>query len=326
MQSKASLGIAESSQFQQGILIKESRKLWLVFDEGGQSSSQPPADVEPKLMSADPTSPVFLGDAGNYAILAKSGISTVPTSAITGNIAVSPIAATAITGFGLTLDSGGQHSTASQVMGQVHAASYGGETAAALTAAVGDMETAYTDAASRTTADAERINLGGGILGGDFGGAEAPLTPGVYTFGTGVTISDTIFFQGTGTGVGQGETDVFIIQMTGNLRQDANINVQLTGGASARNIFWQVAGNVNLMAGAHMEGILLVKTDVTFVTSSSLTGSILAQTAVNLQMATITQVCNTARTGVDCCGSDCNESNGLVPTSNWAKTLGGGRE
>jgi len=47
------------------------------------------------------TTPVNLGTAGNYAILAKTGISTVPNSVITGNIGVSPIDSTAITGFSL---------------------------------------------------------------------------------------------------------------------------------------------------------------------------------------------------------------------------------
>jgi hypothetical protein len=131
-----------------------------------------------------------------------------------------------------------------------------------------------------TLIDAARINLGGGILGGDFGGPTAPLTPGVYTFGTGVTISDDITFEGKAN-------DIFIIQMTGNLRQDANVKVILKYGVQAKNIFWQVAGNVKLMAGAHMEGVLLVKTDVTFITSSSLNGRVLSQTACNLQMATV---------------------------------------
>jgi hypothetical protein len=63
----------------------------------------------------------------------------------------------------------------------------------------------------------------------------------------------------------------------------------LTNGALAKNIFWQVAGYVNVGEGAHMEGILLVKTAVTFVTGSSLNGRVLAQTACVLQMATITQ-------------------------------------
>jgi hypothetical protein len=39
-------------------------------------------------------------------------------------------------------------------------------------------------------------------------------------------------------------------------------------------------------ASAHLEGTLLVKTDVTFKTSSSLNGRILAQTACVLQDAT----------------------------------------
>jgi hypothetical protein len=48
---------------------------------------------------------VNLRSAENYVILAKSGISTVPISAITGNIGVSPAAATFITGFSLIADS-----------------------------------------------------------------------------------------------------------------------------------------------------------------------------------------------------------------------------
>jgi hypothetical protein len=49
--------------------------------------------------------PVNLGAAGRFAILSKSGVSTVPGSMVTGDIGVSPIAASAITGFSQTLDS-----------------------------------------------------------------------------------------------------------------------------------------------------------------------------------------------------------------------------
>jgi hypothetical protein len=47
--------------------------------------------------------PVELGAAGKFAILAKSGISTVPASVITGDIGVSPIDSTSMTGFSLIL-------------------------------------------------------------------------------------------------------------------------------------------------------------------------------------------------------------------------------
>ena len=44
--------------------------------------------------------PVKLGLAGKFVILTKSGITNVPTSAITGNIGTSPITGAAITGLG----------------------------------------------------------------------------------------------------------------------------------------------------------------------------------------------------------------------------------
>jgi hypothetical protein len=226
---------------------------------------------------------VDLGSACNYAILAKSGIDTLATSAITGDIGVSPIASTAITGFGLNLDASAQFSTASQVTGRCFAASYGGATAADLTMAINNMHAAYTSAAGYVSTDTTKDNMDDGAIGGK------TLTPGVYTFTVGVNINSDLTFDG-------GADDVFIIKTTGVLTQAANTKVLLSGGAQAKNIFWQVAGNAAIGANAAMQGILLVKTDVVFETGSSLVGSILAQTAVNLQMATITQAGGTCTT------------------------------
>jgi hypothetical protein len=235
---------------------------------------------------------VNLMSAANYAILAKTGISTVPSSLITGNIAVSPISAAAMTGFDLAMDSGLAFSTDTfssgvvQIIGKAYASDYGLPTPGDLTTAVGAMETAYTDAAGRPNSDASRINLGAGLLGGEFGGPEFPLTPGVYTFSTAIGIKGNIHIQGSAT-------DTFIIQIASNLIQDAGYSVFLdttsVGTPLAENIFWQVAGKVEVGAGAHMEGIILCKTAVTFISNSSLNGRILAQTAVTLGQATITQ-------------------------------------
>jgi hypothetical protein len=74
----------------------------------------------------------------------------------------------------------------------------------------------------------------------------------------------------------------------GDLTQAANTKVILSGVA-----FWQVAGFVEIGAYASMQGVLLVKTKVDFITGSSLVGSVLAQTAVSLQKATITQAAGT---------------------------------
>jgi hypothetical protein len=226
---------------------------------------------------------VHLGTAQDYVILAKTGISTVPDSKITGDIGVSPAAASFLTGFSETRDAGLEFSTSLQITGKAYASDYAVPTPQRMTTAVSDMETAYTDAAGRPNEDAARINPGGGTLGGAVGGQTAPLTPGVYTFGTDVTITDTIYFEG-----GHGN-DVFIIQIAGNVVQAANKAMILTNGALAKNIFWQIAGKVEVGAGAHMEGILLVLTDITFISSSSLSGRVLSQTACNLQVATITE-------------------------------------
>jgi hypothetical protein len=233
--------------------------------------------------SASKTRPVDLGKACNYAILAKTGISTVPTSAITGNIAVSPIASGAITGFTLAMDASTQFSTSAQVTGRAYAPDYGFPTPDNLTAAVSDMEAAYTKASQCPTTCASRQNIGGGTIGGK------TLTPGVYTLTVGININSDITFEGDAD-------DVFIIQTTSTLYQAANTKVILSGSAQAKNIFWQVADYIYIGANASMQGILLGKTKVDFITGSSLVGSVLAQTAVNIQKATITQAADTCTT------------------------------
>jgi len=215
---------------------------------------------------------VDLGTAANYAILTKSGISTI-SSSITGNIGVSPAAGTYMTGFSFTADSSAEFSTSSQIKGFAYAPTDYPPTPTILTTAVSDMETAYTDASQR--ANTQGYNIGGGNIGG------MTLTPGVYTFDTDINIYSDITFIG-------GPTDVFILQTTGTLMQAASTNVILAG-AQAENIFWQVAGTVRVGASAVMQGILLAKKKVVFMTSSSLKGRIFSQTEVALQMATITQ-------------------------------------
>jgi hypothetical protein len=223
------------------------------------------------------TPKVLIGTAGNYAILAKAGISSI-SSVIIGDIGVSPIAATAMTGFGFSADASGQFATSTQLPGgKAYASDYGGPTSVALTTAVSDMETAYTDAAGRITSF-EKLNLESGILGGE---TTFELTTGVYTFGSSVTIGpEGIIFKGSAT-------DIFIIQISNDMVVEKNVKVTLEDGVLAENIFWQVAGKVVVKAGAEMKGVLLVKTAITFEANSSLNGRVLTQTRCNLDQATI---------------------------------------
>ena len=120
--------------------------------------------------------PVNLGAAASFAILAKTGISNVPTSAITGNLGVSPAAATYITGFPLTADGTNTFSTTPQVTGKIYAANYADPTPANLTTAVLNMQAAYTDAAGRSNPDATELYSGN--LSG------RTLAPGLYKCNT----------------------------------------------------------------------------------------------------------------------------------------------
>jgi Ice-binding-like len=216
-----------------------------------------------------------LGTAGNYVILAKSGISTVPPSAVTGNIAVSPIESSAITGFSLILDSSGQFSTSSQVTGKVYAPDYAAPTPVNLTTAVSDMQTAYTDAAGRTLPD--YTELGSGDIGG------LTLAAGLYKWSTGVTIPSNVTLSG-------GSNDIWIFQIAGDLTLSGATDVILSGGAQAQNIFWQVAGGVGVDLGttSQFAGTILTQAAINMATGASINGRLLAQTAVTLDANSIT--------------------------------------
>lgn len=220
-----------------------------------------------------PTPAVDLGTAGDFAILAKSGISNVPPSAVTGDIGVSPAAATFITGFSLTADATDVFSSSAQVTGRVYAADYESPTPVVMTTAIGDMELAFTDAAGRPS---DFTELGAGNIGG------MTLEPAVYKWGTGLLIPTDVTLNGSAS-------DVWIFQVAEDLTVANGANVVLTGGALAENVFWQVAGRVDLGTTVHFEGVVLVQTAVTLGTGATVVGRLLAQTAVSLDGNTVVE-------------------------------------
>jgi hypothetical protein len=213
---------------------------------------------------------VNLRTAGNYVILAKTAVNNSPTSAITGNIGLSPAATSYITGFSLTNATG--YATSSQVTGRVYAADMVTPTSSNLTTAISDMSTAYTDAAGRPTPDYSELATGN--IGG------RTLLPGLYKWTSNVSIPTDIVISGSAT-------DVWIFQISGNLSLASAVNVTLSGGAKAENIFWQVAGTVTMGTTAHVEGVILSKTSVTLNTGATFNGRALAQTAVILDGNTV---------------------------------------
>ncbi len=210
--------------------------------------------------------PVDLATAGQYVILAETGISTVTPSTITGNLGISPAAATYITGFSLILAAGSAFSTSAQVTGDIYAPGYADPTPSNLTTAIGDMQTAFTAAAGRAP---DVTNLGAGDISG------LTLPAGVYSWGTGLMLSTDVTLTGSAT-------DVWIFQIAQGLTVGDGVILHLTGGALPQNVFWQVSSNVTLGTTAQFEGIILGQTLIALNTGASITGRLLAQTAVTL--------------------------------------------
>ena len=216
---------------------------------------------------------INLGTADDFVILSKTGIATTGTTSVVGNIGVSPVSASYITGFGLIMDSGTEFATSSLVTGQVFAADYLIDTPVYLTTAVADMMTAYTDGAGRTADFTE-------LYTGDLSGKT--LASGVYMWSNDVLINTDSTLDGS-------STDIFIFQIAGTLTMAANTQITLTGGILPENIFWVVADTVAIGSGADFQGVILSMTNVSMGTGSTITGMIYAQTSVSLDATTVTK-------------------------------------
>jgi hypothetical protein len=214
--------------------------------------------------AAGPAS-VNLGAAARFAILSKTGITDVPRSAVTGRVGTSPITGAAdhlscaeVTGWVFSVDAAGPAPCSQIKPGKLHLA-------------VLSMGHAYTDAAGRAP---NVTGLGAGNIGG------LTISAGVYKWGTGVLIPSDVTLQGSAT-------DTWIFQISQNLRIDTGKRVILKGGARARNIVWQVAGQTVIESTARFEGIILCKTLIAMKTGASIRGRLLAQTAVTLEKNTV---------------------------------------
>lgn len=212
---------------------------------------------------------VDLGSTSDYVILAGSLISNIPTSAITGNIGLSPAAGSEITGIGsaeitgtiFTVDATGPAASVTDALG--------------LAEAKGHLTDAYNDAAGRTSTDIV-------YLSGNIGGLT--LTPGLYRSGGSLEIS-----SGELTFNAQGNPNaVFIIQIASSLNTTSGRQIILTGGASASNIFWQVGTSATLGTTSVFKGTIMADQSISVNTGAALEGRLLARiAAVTLSSSTV---------------------------------------
>ena len=217
--------------------------------------------------------PVPLGNAGNFAILAGSGITNVPTSVISGDVGLSPAAGTFITAL-----------ACSEVSGTIYAVDSNGlpcyiNNPGLLTTAKNDLTDAYDNAAAQTpTGDITGVNLAGQTLGA-----------GVYSASGSILISGAAPLTLDGGG---NADSVFIFQAAaaGDLTVVGPSRVEYTNGAQPCNVFWKVQSAFLSNSGFGFVGTILALTQITLTGNITVEGRLLARNAnVTLIQDTITR-------------------------------------
>jgi hypothetical protein len=212
---------------------------------------------------------VNLGTARNYAILAKTAITTTGVTSITGDVGLSPNAAVGMEGFNLIMDPSGTFSISEYVTGKVYAADYTSPTPTNVGTAVGDMGTAFTAANDLAPNYTE-------YLDGDFN--NVTIDSGVYKFGTGLNLTNTIILDGKDT-----DCAPFVFLIAGSLTVNPNTKIILINGAKADNIYWVVAGaGATLNTDVDFSGTILSQTLISLAQRTKVNGRLLAQSAVTL--------------------------------------------
>ena len=206
--------------------------------------------------------PVILGSTlEKYAIIAGSTVTNTGPTLITGaggttaDLGVSPGAA--VTGF-----------PPGNVNGTIRAA-----TPDAATAKL-ELTTAYNDAQGRTLAP---ITVAGNIGG-------QTLAPGLYKSTSTLAISSgDLTLAGPANGV-------WIFQMASTLTTTAGLQVILSGGAQAKNVFWAVGTSATLGTNSVMVGNILADQSITLTTGAVLNGRALTRiAAVSLDSNPVTK-------------------------------------
>jgi hypothetical protein len=201
------------------------------------------------------TTPVPLGTAANFAVVAGSTITNTGPTAINGDLGLSP--GTSVTGF-----------PPGTVTGTVDTAN------SVSLQAQNDLTTAYNDAAAEPVTATVPTELGG-----------TTVTPGVYNSAAG-----TFGITGTLTLDAQGNPNaIFIFQAASTLITASASNVSLINGAQASNVFWVVGSSATLGTNSTLQGNILALTSITVTTGTTIDGRALARNgAVTLDTNQIT--------------------------------------
>lgn len=223
----------------------------------GIAASLAAAGMNAEIASASPT-PVGLGTATSFAVLAGTTVTNTGPSVVSGDLGVDP--GSAVTGF----------PPGSVINGTQYAA--GTPSAAAALQAQSDLTTAYNQAAGETPTASVSTDLGG-----------QTLVPGVYAGGA-LSLTGTVTLDAENN-----PNAVFVFQAASTLITASASRVSLVGGAQACNVFWQVTSSATLGTGSSFVGSVMALTSITVDTGTTVAGRVLARNGeVSLDTDTIT--------------------------------------
>ena len=197
---------------------------------------------------------VPLGTAGNYAVLAGSGITNSGATTIGGDTGSSPTSVE--TGFGACPAANCVTQTGANHIDP-------------------DPNDAATQSAKAALTNAYNIAAGQSptVIPTELAGQSLP--PGVYT-----SASGTFGMTGTLTLNGGGDPNAtFVFQTadgTGTLITGATGNVSLIGSAQSCNLFWKVGTSATLGGGSTFRGNILANTSISLGAAVTVDGSLLA--------------------------------------------------
>ncbi len=201
------------------------------------------AIVCPQRALAEGPAPVNLGSASHFAILAGSTITSTGGGLVNGDVGLFP--------------AGSEGIPQAQINGTIY---NGGAIA----------EAAQGDLTAAVLASSPPALTGGANVGNELGGLT--LAPGVYLSPSGAYGITAVDLTLAG-----GSNDVWVFQMSTTLTVAAGRQVVLTGGAQARNVFWQVGTSATLGASSVIEGTIMASASITMNALATLDGRALAQ-------------------------------------------------
>jgi len=210
---------------------------------------------------------VNLKSVARFAIISGVGVSNNAGASVVNNmdVGIYPGARSSITGF----------PPATIVNGNIYAADDGAATAAMLIQAKLDLVEAYLFAESCIAMPPQTV-------AGNQGGKT--LAPGIYKS------TSTLSVDGSDLTLdAQGDPNAYwIFQVASTLTTTTGGNIKLTGGAQAKNIFWQTGSSATIGTYTVFNGSILALQSITLDSYAVMTGRILARNGAVVMTSTNT--------------------------------------